>query len=77
MAIGQKRTFTCNDTDAEVDDTLSNTVVLTCMSNGSFVPANWGTCAIPPECTDPPSAAGDLVVKADTPASTKAYRYEE
>ncbi len=77
--VGQKMTFTCNETDAEAGDTMGNTYEITCLSNGTFIPVpdDWPVCEVPAECgvaPDPDAANSGLTSEAGTPATTKAYR---
>ena len=75
--MGESYTLTCNDTEAEIDDTLTNEVTLKCGENGTFTPDTIGTCAVPANCSDIPDADNAVtgLVYSGGSDPIKAYRY--
>ena len=82
LKIGEKLTLTCNNSNAEIDDTLQNSVDLICAKNGSVVPVTFapGVCAVPEPCSADefpvPAAESDLIFK-NTSWPILSYRYAE
>ena len=76
--IGVALTWTCTDPAAEVGETASNSVVMTCQPDGTtakWEPVTLDPCAVPAECGDPkpvPAVGSNLTATGTVPV--KAFR---